>query len=128
MRPFAAGRNTPASRTAGWLVTVGVAVLACRSAAGLPGLSPDEQRVVDRAEGFDLCDGVHCQLYEPGRIRTSRFAAVARAAVERTAGMILAYSNRPAEVLFHADCGGHTAQDIPDFQLLIEDRNDRDSR
>lgn len=62
-----------------------------------------------RAEGFDLCDGVHCQLYEPARLRTSRFAAAARTAVTRTAGMILAYSKRPAEALFHADCGGYTA-------------------
>jgi stage II sporulation protein D len=62
-----------------------------------------------RAEGFDLCDGVHCQLYEPARIRTSRFAAVARTAVQRTAGVILAYARRPAEALFHADCGGYTA-------------------
>jgi stage II sporulation protein D len=62
-----------------------------------------------RAEGFDLCDGVHCQLYDPARLRTSRFAGAARAAVERTAGMILAYSKRPAEVFFHADCGGYTA-------------------
>ena len=30
-----------------------------------------------RAEGFDLCDTSHCQLYEPERIRTSRFAAAA---------------------------------------------------
>jgi stage II sporulation protein D len=62
-----------------------------------------------RAEGFDLCDGVHCELYEPARIRTSRFAAAARTAVQRTAGTILAYSRRPAEALFHADCGGYTA-------------------
>ena len=27
-----------------------------------------------RAEGFDLCDGTHCQLYAPERVATSRFA------------------------------------------------------
>ena len=32
------------------------------------------------AEGFDLCDSTHCQLYEPGRLKTSRFADVARLA------------------------------------------------
>lgn len=61
-----------------------------------------------RAEGFDLCDSTHCQLYEPARVQTSRFAAVARAAVLRTSGQLLAYAQRPVEALFHADCGGHT--------------------
>jgi len=60
-------------------------------------------------EGFDVCDTTHCQLYQPGRISTSRFADVARAAVEATRGVVLIYGNRPAEALFHADCGGHTA-------------------
>ena len=61
------------------------------------------------AEGFDLCDGTHCQLYAPARIATSRFAAAAADAVRRTAGLILSYGQRPAEALFHADCGGSTA-------------------
>ena len=61
------------------------------------------------AEGFDLCDSTHCQLYEPARIQSSRFAADARAAVERTAGVMLVFDHRPAETLFHADCGGFTA-------------------
>jgi stage II sporulation protein D len=61
------------------------------------------------AQGFDLCDGTHCQLYQPGRLATSRFAPAARAAVTRTAHEILTYEGRPAEALFHSDCGGHTA-------------------
>ena len=61
------------------------------------------------ADGFDLCDTSHCQLYEPDRLRTSRFAPAGRAAVERTAGLVLAFAQRPADALFHADCGGHTA-------------------
>jgi stage II sporulation protein D len=61
------------------------------------------------ADGFDVCDTTHCQLYQPGRIATSRFAAAARAAVDATRGMVLMYADRPAEALFHADCGGHTA-------------------
>jgi stage II sporulation protein D len=60
-------------------------------------------------EGFDLCDSTHCQVYQPDRIRTSRFAAAARQAVADTRGQVLAYGQRPAEALFHADCGGHTA-------------------
>ena len=34
-----------------------------------------------RAEGFDLCATTHCQLYEPSRLRTSRWAAAAAYAV-----------------------------------------------
>ena len=59
-------------------------------------------------EGFDVCDRTHCQLYEPARIATSRFSAIARAAVARTAGRILRFNSRPALTLFHSDCGGHT--------------------
>ena len=62
-----------------------------------------------RAEGFDLCDSTHCQLYEPARLATSRFAGDARRSVGRTAGTILTYGNRPIDALFHSDCGGHTA-------------------
>jgi len=62
-----------------------------------------------RAEGFDVCDSTHCQLYEPARLATSRFADAARQAAARTAGQILAYAGSPIDALFHADCGGHTA-------------------
>jgi stage II sporulation protein D len=61
------------------------------------------------AEGFDLCDTTHCQLYQPGRLTTSRFARAAVDATARTSGMVLAYGSRVAQTLFHADCGGHTA-------------------
>ncbi len=61
-----------------------------------------------RAEGFDLCDTTHCQVYEPARIRTSRFADIARRAVRDTEGQVLTVDARLAEALFHADCGGHT--------------------
>jgi stage II sporulation protein D len=61
-------------------------------------------------EGFDLCSTSHCQLYEPARLTTSRWAAVARTAAERTAGELLWFADAPARVVFHADCGGHTSQ------------------
>lgn len=61
------------------------------------------------AEGFNLCDTTHCQVYDPARLRTSRFAAAARAAVDATRGQILVFNGRPGQALFHADCGGHTA-------------------
>ncbi len=59
-------------------------------------------------QGFDLCDSTHCQLYDPARIKTSRFTPVAREAVRDTAREVVMYARRPAEALFHADCGGWT--------------------
>jgi stage II sporulation protein D len=81
-----------------------------------------------RAEGFDLCDTTHCQLYEPARIRTSRFAAAARAAVERTRGRVLVFGSRVAEAVFHSDCGGQTAaadavwggQPVPYLRTIVD--------
>jgi stage II sporulation protein D len=63
-------------------------------------------------EGFDLCDSTHCQVYEPSRLVTSRFADQARRAAARTAGRVLTFGEspaRPIDAVFHADCGGHTA-------------------
>jgi stage II sporulation protein D len=60
-------------------------------------------------EGFDLCSTTHCQLYDPARLRTSRWAATARAASQRSAGEVLWFADGPARALFHADCGGHTS-------------------
>jgi stage II sporulation protein D (peptidoglycan lytic transglycosylase) len=60
-------------------------------------------------DGFDLCSTTHCQLYDPGRLGTSRWTATVREAVSRTAGEILWFDNAPARALFHADCGGHTS-------------------
>ena len=61
------------------------------------------------AEGFDLCATTHCQLYEPARLRTSRWSAAAKDAVRRTAGEVLWFQGTPARAVFHADCGGHTS-------------------
>jgi stage II sporulation protein D len=60
-------------------------------------------------DGFDLCSTTHCQLYEPLRVNTSRWAAAAAEAVDRTAGVVLQFDGLPAQALFHADCGGHTS-------------------
>ncbi len=61
------------------------------------------------SEGFDVCDTTHCQLYEPARLGTSRFATAVRQAAARTAGQVLTWQGRPIDAVFHADCGGHTA-------------------
>jgi len=61
------------------------------------------------AEGFDLCSTTHCQLYEPARLRTSRWTASAHEAARRTEGALVWFGDQPAQVVFHADCGGHTS-------------------
>jgi stage II sporulation protein D len=60
-------------------------------------------------DGFDVCATTHCQLYEPARIGTSRWSAIAARAVQKTAGMVIAFDGVPARALFHADCGGFTS-------------------
>jgi stage II sporulation protein D len=60
-------------------------------------------------EGFDLCATTHCQLYEPARLKTSRWAPAAHDAVRRTAGELLWFGDQPAHAVFHSDCGGHTS-------------------
>lgn len=60
-------------------------------------------------DGFDLCSTTHCQLYEPARLATSRWADTARTATAHTAGELLWFDGAPARAVFHADCGGHTS-------------------
>jgi len=61
------------------------------------------------ADGFDLCPTTHCQVVDFDRLASSPWRAVAERAVTRTAGLVLVYEGRPAETVFHADCGGHTS-------------------
>lgn len=60
-------------------------------------------------EGYDLCASTHCQLYDPARLRGSKWTGLVRTAVARTAGRILWFGPTPARAVFHADCGGHTS-------------------
>lgn len=62
-----------------------------------------------QSEGYDLCSTTHCQLYQPGRLKTSSWAPLAVEASEHTAAQILWFDGAPASALFHADCGGHTS-------------------
>jgi stage II sporulation protein D len=65
-----------------------------------------------RREGFDLCATTHCQLYEPARVRTSRWSGAAALAVQRTSRSVLWFDGHAATALFHADCGGHTSTPV----------------
>ncbi len=60
-------------------------------------------------DGYDLCDRTHCQLFQPARRQTSRWAPEAAAAVRRTRGQLLWFGDAPALAVFHADCGGRTS-------------------
>src|SRR5205814_797794 len=58
-------------------------------------------------EGFDFCSTTHCQQFWLGKTSTRE---VVRRAVTQTASEILQdRQGRPAEVYFHAACGGQTA-------------------
>jgi stage II sporulation protein D len=60
------------------------------------------------ADGYDLCDTTHCQVYRPAAAGEGpRDPAVS--AVNATRGQILTFQGRAIQALFHADCGGHTA-------------------
>ncbi len=61
-------------------------------------------------DGYDLCSTTHCQLFQPARLKSSRWAAQVAEAVRRTSRTVLLYDGAPANALFHADCGGHTSR------------------
>ena len=52
-------------------------------------------------DGYDLCDTTHCQV-----VRASTLAS--RRATQATAGQVLMYQGRPAELFYSASCGGRT--------------------
>lgn len=102
-------------------------VLGCVRAEIMPGTLKDDsslrflqvQAIVSRSyalsnlgrhakEGFDLCDGTHCQLYRAGK-PGEHANDVASRAVTSTTGQVLTYGDRVVQALFHSECGGHTA-------------------
>jgi len=56
-----------------------------------------------RRDGFDLCDTTHCQVLRPS-------SAASRRAALASAGELLVYSGRPAEVFYSASCGGRSEE------------------
>lgn len=78
-------------------------------------------------EGFDLCDSTHCQVPRTATPATRR-AALA------TAGRILTYQNRPAELFYSASCGGYSESasqvwpgaDYPYLQVAEDDVHEDD--
>ncbi len=56
------------------------------------------------SEGFDLCDNVHCHVYDGAQRETPAYVR----AVADTAGQILTYNGRVASIMYASDCGGVT--------------------
>jgi stage II sporulation protein D len=57
------------------------------------------------AEGFDLCDEVHCQVYH-GRLTDN---STILEAVKMTGGLVMVSGEELINAVFHANCGGQTA-------------------
>jgi SpoIID/LytB domain protein len=55
-----------------------------------------------RKEGYDLCDGQHCQVYAGLHAETER----TRAAVAATRGRVITYQDRLAHTIYSSNCGG----------------------
>jgi stage II sporulation protein D len=107
VRPEAGGRVTT--------IPLEIYVARVLAAEGEPGAAPAAQQALavvsrtyalanlgrHRRNGFDLCDSTHCQV-----LRAS--TSVTRNATLATAGRVLTYNGRPAEVFYSASCGGHS--------------------
>lgn len=65
----------------------------------------ESSRRKHKSEGYDICDSVHCQVYEGvmgERLSTDK-------AVAGTSGEMIYYGGKPAPTTFHSTCGGYGA-------------------
>jgi len=62
-------------------------------------------RLKHQADGADVCDGIHCQVY--GGVTAEREST--STAVRSTAGLILVRDDAPVDATYTADCGGQPA-------------------
>ena len=56
------------------------------------------------AQGYDLCDEQHCQVYSGVAVESDR----TRSASDRTRGQALAHEGKAIHAVFSSNCGGHT--------------------
>jgi len=61
-----------------------------------------------KAEGFDFCAEVHCQVYSG--VESETFTT--NAAVDETRGVIMISDNKPIDAIYSSNCGGHTQENI----------------
>lgn len=57
-----------------------------------------------KSDGFDVCDGQHCQAYGGSLVER----ATTTRAVTETRGLVLTHNSEIAHVMYSADCGGAT--------------------
>ncbi len=57
-----------------------------------------------RADGFDICATVHCQVYSG----LSRETEATNLAVDETAGLVMRVDGELADMAYSGNCGGHT--------------------
>ena len=57
-----------------------------------------------RRDGYDICDGQHCQVYSGLRAEGAR----SRAVVEATRGIVVTYRGGTAQVIYESNCGGRS--------------------
>lgn len=57
-----------------------------------------------KQEGFDVCAGTHCQVYNGKQAELARSTK----AVEDTKGLALMYRDKPITAVFHSSSGGYT--------------------
>lgn len=57
-----------------------------------------------RSDGYDVCTGTHCQVYNGKSAETDR----ARQAVDGTTGLIMLYRGQAVMAAFHSSSGGRT--------------------
>ncbi len=57
-----------------------------------------------RKDGYDVCDGEHCQMYAGVRAESQR----SREVVDGTRGRIVTYKGQVAHVIYSSNCGGFT--------------------
>jgi len=58
-----------------------------------------------RADGCDLCDALHCQVYLGMAEENPRTDA----AISATTGLVVTYEGKPIHAVYHDCCGGRTA-------------------
>lgn len=73
-----------------------------------------------KKQGFNFCPYVHCQVYQGISAEVSTTVA----AVKDTRGEVVAYNDRPIDILFHANCGGCLASDVFGQSNYLEEKVD----
>ncbi|MCS6829855.1 MAG: SpoIID/LytB domain-containing protein [Armatimonadota bacterium] len=74
------------------------------------------------ADGADVCDGTHCQVYGDATVERES----ATLAVQNTAGIIMVKDDAPVDGVYTADCGGQPAPDGSTLPTVDRDESGRD--